>query len=106
MSFILPGVPPNQAVPTAQIYTPVPLLLNVFESMFMNSKHFCHKCLFGFGTARLCGCLYIVLQRACVWVCVRCMICSGCVRGGVCGRVRACILSCEMLQGHVHGQVM
>lgn len=47
MSFILPGVPLSRAVPSAQNYTSVPLLLSVFERLFMSIKHFCHNCLFG-----------------------------------------------------------
>lgn len=47
MSFIFPGVPLSRAVPSAQNYTSVPLLLSVFERLFMSIKHFCHNCLFG-----------------------------------------------------------
>lgn len=80
----------------------------------MNIIHYCHKCLFGFGIARIRGfwemsnadvlvnvnlCLYFVLVCACekMGTCVSCM--TWCVGGWVCG------LSCGMLQSHVHGPV-
>lgn len=40
MSFILPGVPLSPAVPWAQNCSSVPLLLSVFECLFMSIKHF------------------------------------------------------------------
>lgn len=43
----------------------------------------------------------VLFYRECAWVCVSCMTSSVCV----CMRERVCVLSCGMLQGHVHGPV-
>lgn len=79
----------------------------------MNMKHFCHKCLFGFGTARMRGfwemsnadvlvnvnlCLCFVFQRVCVDVCV-CVCVGVCVSCMTCSvRVCACVCVCTVLR--------